>query len=589
MPQDLDIYELSNGKPVTSLAPFTLPTDEYRAAFEKDEVFLKYYTVRGDGFEVRTLTRREFWALTMKAASYLGHIGLEKGNRFIMGFTANNLYDLVFRLGASLTGCVPVTINWEADDNERVAYKTKLTNARLFLYDEGFASKLAELKSACPGVVFFEARQIEHLASLHSQVLPEVSFDDEKLIVFTSGTTGRPKGVSLLHRSYLANRLTFESFLGVAGGDKIDLLLVNPMHHTNSTALTDWGLRRPGTVIHLIQRYGGAYWKILGEIAREKRDRLITSLVARHIDFLENLAAESKLPLPESEIKSALKETEILIGSAPVGPTTVSRILRFAAHMPYVRFGSTETCLQVMGTPLSLSQDGTLKAFQAGWSHEYDGGETSGYYIGRPHFPFTRVKVVKSTDPESKDYFRECANGEPGYLVTQGANIMSGYVGNDAATKAAFREGWYIGLRDIGFTLKNESDGESDFYWMSRDSELLVRGGAKYAYEQIAEELSRVITRDFGLKPDDFKLAVVGLRLESEHEDTCCVTIELGETAKGARPLLEKGFIEVACKKVSKGARPHHLRFAPIPVSFKGAILYSDLQKEFQELLKPDD
>ncbi len=148
--------------------------------------------------------------------------------------------------------------------------------------------------------------------------------------------------------------------------------------------------------------------------------------------------------------------------------------------------------------------------------------------------------------------------------------------------------GWYTGLRDIGFTLKNGKDGELDFYWMSRDSELLIRGGAKYAYEQIAEELSRVLTRDFGLKSDEFKLAVVGLRLTSEHEDSCCVTIELGEAVKGVKPGLEQGFIEVASKKVSKGARPHHVRFAPIPVSFKGAILYSQLQKEFCELLKPE-
>ena len=87
---------------------------------------------------------------------------------------------------------------------------------------------------------------------------------------------------------------------------------------------------------------------------------------------------------------------------------------------------------------------------------------------------------------------------------------------------------------------------------------------------------------------DQFKLAVVGLRLESEHDDSCCVTIELDESARGIQKELEARFIEVASKKVSKGARPHYVRFARIPVSFKGAILYPEMQREFLKLLKPE-
>ena len=83
-------------------------------------------------------------------------------------------------------------------------------------------------------------------------------------------------------------------------------------------------------------------------------------------------------------------------------------------------------------------------------------------------------------------------------------------------------------------------------------------------------------------------MAVVGLRFESEHDDSCCVTIELDESARGVQKALESHFIEVASKKVSKGARPHYLRFARIPLSFKGAILYPEIQKEFLEFLKPE-
>ena len=134
--------------------------------------------------------------------------------------------------------------------------------------------------------------------------------------------------------------------------------------------------------------------------------------------------------------------------------------------------------------------------------------------------------------------------------------------------------------------MRNEGDGQLDYYWISRDSTLLIRGGANYAYDQVASELSRVLVEDFGLKPDQFKLAVVGLRLESEHEDSCCLTIELSAEVKDVEPQLKADFIETASRKVSKGARPDRIRFAPIPISFKGQILYPQLKQDFLDSLK---
>jgi len=383
---------------------------------------------------------------------------------------------------------------------------------------------------------------------------------------------------------------------GLSKGDRVvhcfshnslyDLVFRLAADHTNSTALSDWGMRRSGTKIHLLQRYSTVYWKVLVEIVRSKRDLLIAPVVSRHIDFLEALSAQSGLPVEEDKIKEALSQTDILIGSAPVGPTTVERILKFSNRLPNVRFGSTETCLQVMATPRTISKNELIKVFEAGWSHCYKGQKTVGYYIGREHPPFTRVKVVKSVDPEGEAYFQPCETGEPGYLITQGPNTMNYYVGDTEATKAVFREGWYIGLRDIVFALRNEQDGQLDYYWMSRDSELLIRGGANYAYDQVATELSKVLVEDFHLKAELFELAVVGLRVESEHEDSCCVTIELSKEAADIQPQLETNFVEKAYKKVSKGARPDYIRFAKIPLNFKGAVLVPELKQDFKESIE---
>lgn len=581
-----ELYDLTTGKPLTSLSPFASPLEEYQAAFEeRDHPFVNYYSF-GQGQVARSLTRGEFWDLAQSAAAHLQRAGIAPGNRVVHFFDANSLYDLVFRLAAVLLGCVPVTINWQADDNQRISYKATITDSKLLIYSRSLAKRVAELKPRLGNMPFLEAEEIERTKLAGAWTTPKLSWNDERIIVFTSGTTARPRGVILPHRSFLTDRLIFEDYFGMSPDAGLDLVIVNPLHHVNSTVLSDWGLRRSRAIVHLLERYTTPYWKILVDVAAHKRDWLVTALVSRHIDFLESLANESQLPVSEAEIKKTLCQTDILIGSAPVGPKTVANILRFSQRLPHVRFGATETCLETMATPTTMPPDELRAAFEAGWSHRYQGEEATGYYIGREHFPFTRLRVVKSIDPQASDYMKDCTIGEPGYLNTQGPNLMSGYVGDPKATAAVFREGWYTGLRDIVFTLTNRSDGKLDYYWMSRDSELLIRGGANYAYNQVAAELSRFVEANFHLEPTQFQLAVIGLRVESEHEDSCGVTIELSQEASPVKVELETSFLERAATTVTKGCRPDYLRLAPIPRSFKGAVLYPQLKQDYLNSLK---
>jgi acyl-CoA synthetase (AMP-forming)/AMP-acid ligase II len=262
----------------------------------------------------------------------------------------------------------------------------------------------------------------------------------------------------------------------------------------------------------------------------------------------------------------------------------VNNALKFSKHLPHVRFGSTEACLQVMAIPVTMTQEETMAAFVAGWNHHYRGEHTPGYYIGREHPPFTMVRIVKTVDPEKEGYMHPCEPGEPGYLITRGANLMSGYVGQEAAASAVFREGWYTGLRDIGFALPADT-GLFDYYWVGRDSAMLIRGGANYAYEQVAADLSRVLVEEFHLAPEQFSLAVVGLKIASEHEDSCCVTIELREEIPDRQEALTRDFLTTAARRAPKGSRPDYVRFGEIPRSFKGAILYPRLKEDYKKHL----
>lgn len=579
------LYGLSDGTDIVSRAGFSSPTDEYLAAFaDTDSPFLYHYKVVNDRVETQIFTRGKFLELARCGATCLIFHGVKKGDRVAHCFSENSSSDLILRLAEIMVGAVPVTINWQADNEERIIYKITASRARTVFYDEGFEEKIAGMRPALQEKTLLPIDLLTTLAPVTLADLAHLDYKDEKAIIFTSGTTGLPKGVLLSHRSYLANRLTFEGYFHLDPSIPLDLLMVNPLHHTNSSSLADWGMRRKNAVIHLVEQYSTRFWLILAAAEQKKRGMFLTSLVPRHFDFLENLSEQSRLPLDQAELAAALERTDILLGSAPVGATTVKNALRFCKRVPHVRFGSTETCLQVMAIPVTLSDEETMAAFQSGWQHCHRGEKAPGFYIGRPHFPFTRVRIVKAVDPGQDGYLCPCEPGQPGYLITQGANLMTGYVNQEEATRAVFRNHWYTGLRDVGFFLI-AADGQLDYYWLGRDSALLIRGGANYAYEQVAADLTKALSEELHLPVEQFKLAVVGLTIDSEHEDSCCVTIELNEQAALREHELAKDFIAAATRAVPKGSRPDYLRFGKIPCNFKGAILYPQLKKEFREYL----
>lgn len=536
----------------------------------------------------KELTRGQFWSLAKKAGSVIQKSGCKVENCFAHCFGSNHYYDLVLRLAAIMTGTIPVTINWQADTIDRIFYKIDLTECRLVVTDSCFSAEhLDSINKQFPRLPIFH---VDHLDRQEEIREDEFAFhiDPEftRIIVFTSGTTGQPKGVQLPYRAYQTNRSTFEQFLEIKPEDRFAVLVVNPLHHANSTAITDWAMRRPGSQIHLIERYSSDYWKILTHVVFRDYDRVVAPTVSRHFDFLENLDAQNSLPVEMERLKAAMEKTDFLIGSAPVGPTTIRRVQHYASQIPSVRFGSTETCLQIIGIPRHLWEKSKLRIFQRGWNHQVKGEPYPGYYIGRPHPPHTRARIVKSITPDDTGYMKDCDIGQPGYLITRGKNLMSGYVKDEEETRKVFHDGWYTGLKDICFVLINEEDGELDYYWVSRESTLLIRGGVNYSYDQINSELMDFVSNQYGLPEDSFDVSVVGLKVNSEHEDSCCVAIEMrDEEARKKIEEIEKTFKDLAKQHVSKGARPDYVLFGPIPRNFKGSVLVKELTAQFKQRL----
>lgn len=294
---------------MTAPKQFSPAFQEYASAFEmENEPFLFYYKVGHDHTISREkFTRKEFLSLARKAAGLLKINGCRKGHRILHCFGANDFNDLAFRLASSLIGTIPVTVNWQADPLARMIYKFEDTDATMVVHSPSFDSNLLHgLKSKNPNVPFLDTHKLEKQKEIaEDEYLGEIDTDFTKIIIYTSGTTGNPKGVELTYRNYSTNRDTFEQMLEIKEKDRFAVLIVNPMHHTNSTAITDWALRRPGSHIHLIERYSSKYWKILKDVADEGYDRIVAPTVSRHFDFLETLSTTKNLDIDMGKLKKS--------------------------------------------------------------------------------------------------------------------------------------------------------------------------------------------------------------------------------------------------------------------------------------------
>lgn len=538
----------------------------------------------GDGPGPRCFTRGDFLQMSFRAAGVIARMGLKPGDRFLNGFGRNSPVDLAFRLGAAITGVTPVTLNWQADNQERAAFKANLSSSRLMLIDHLIPEALiSAVRGHNPAIMTYDTGKIENEPI--PEVLPEIEEPGElkeKIIIFTSGTTGDPKGVVLSWGNFETNASALRQMFHKIRKDPMSLFLVNPFHHTNSTALSDWFLREPGAVIHMFPRYTTPYWSILAEVAEKAEGLVIAPCVSRHFDFLEELASRGGLPVSEEKLRKGLSRVSFLMGSSPVGPATVERVIRWTGHPPLVRFGSTETCLQVVGTPAGMDEVNVMKAFRAGWERD----PSPGFYIGRPHLPYTDAMVVKSITHGEKGFMEPCGPGEEGYIVASGKNIMKGYLRNPVATSEVLHDGWYLGFGDIGFRLVNPEDGEDDLYWLGRDSSLVIKGGANYSSDQISAELAAFLRERYCLEEGSFDIAVVGLRIESEHDDSCCVMMDVSRISNTLREEIAATFITEAAKVVTKGSRPDHLLFGDIPRNFKGGVSIRELKRKWTEGMK---
>ena len=267
---------------------------------------------------------------------------------------------------------------------------------------------------------------------VRSDSYPDVIYDPETILalVYTSGTTGRPKGVVLTHANVLANVHYFNYWMPYREGSVY--LHAAPMFHILDLPFMFAAPAFGACQVTIPKFSPGSFCET---VERERVSR--TVLVPTMINLLTQFSE-----LKEHDLTSL---EHLAYGGSPMAPELVQRTREVLPNLKLVQ-------------GYGLSETGFLTGLQ---DHEHT--EDKLMSCGRT-CPGIDVRVVDESG-------KEVGAGHPGELVARGANVMRGYWNNPEQTTRAFRDGLFR-TGDVGY-----QDADGYFYILDRLKDMIVTGG----------------------------------------------------------------------------------------------------------------
>ncbi|MBI5457275.1 acyl--CoA ligase [Candidatus Kaiserbacteria bacterium] len=394
------------------------------------------------GSVTERLTYQELSRLLESAAAELKGLGLQKGDRIALAFR-NSPALLIWSWAAWASGIVTVPMDTKRDTPELYEYKINLNKAKVLILERGIqAVKL-------PGVRI--KVHTEFGPASDAAVVWENGLAHQALVLFTSGTTGHPKGAMLSLENLLVNADGIREWLRITSEDTF---LVNlPLHHINSTTFCLSTLLAGGTIAIPPNYSNSNFWQQMA-----KTGATVTSIVQSIL--FDQVSREKEF----QAVKSQIKLDRIQIGSAPVVTHTVQEFRKKFGIAVYQGYGQTETALRVTGVPMDTSEELYEKLVE----------ENS---IGSP-MPWADLQI---SDDEGK-FLKEGGEGE---LVVKGPAIMEGYLGREPA----FRDGYFL-TGDIGYY--TEIEGRKFYYLKGRKKEIIIKGGVNVSPVAVENALKKI-------------------------------------------------------------------------------------------------
>ncbi len=409
------------------------------------------------GYRIERWSYQYLWEFSERLATYLRGKGLQHGDCVIL-WAPNmpewvGLYFGCLRAGITL---VPLDVRSTPDFVDKVKEKTSASYL--------FVSQISQDQGSKFGIPmqYLEdlPQELDGVSSDSS--LPAPAEEDIAEVMFTSGTTGEPKGVILTHRNIVSNVLASAQVISIASDSRV-LSLLPLSHMLEQSAELMTLLKFGATVVYPASRQPTVIFRTL------KEQRITTIVLAPQILQLFWNAIEREVNKQGRE-----QVWQSLLRIASRLPMKLRRLLFRSVHrqlggcLQFVICGGAyldpklEHCWELLGIPV-LQGYGTTEAA-----------------------PIVTVNSLKQRRLDSVGKVlpgQDISIAADGEVLIRGANVTPGYWQDPEATAAAFEEGWYR-TGDLGYL-----DNEGYLYLQGRKKDMIALASGMNVYAQDVEKV----------------------------------------------------------------------------------------------------
>jgi acyl-CoA synthetase (AMP-forming)/AMP-acid ligase II len=465
-------------------------------------------------------------ARTNQLAHVLLSRGLAPGDRVgvLMGNTP--LHAAAY-FACAKVGCIFVALNWRLTVAE-LAYQLADSGASAVLYGAELAQLVEPLGEQFPRIrwIDLDSRELHLALASASAHEPPIgaSLDDPLYMMYTSGTTGRPKGAVMSHRANIAWLNCMLATSDVRLGDR--QITVAPLFHIAGLGMLMAAAARGMTTVLVRQFEPGLMWDLIG---REKVTCLLG--VPAILNFM--------YAHPKRQTADTSTLRWIVCGAAPVPVSLIQGYAAMGIEVHQV-YGLTEThggiCLI---TP-----------------------EYARHKVGSTGLPYFGIEV-RVVDKAGADV----PPGIPGEVITRGPHLISGYWNQPEATKEAIRDGWFY-TGDIA-----EVDADGFIYIKDRSKDMIISGGENVYPAEVEEVLhGHPAVRDVG---------VIGQPSAKWGESACAVIVK-DPAWTGSDEELAAALREYVQERLARYKQPKSYQFIDLlPRNPSGKILKRVLREQF--------
>jgi acyl-CoA synthetase (AMP-forming)/AMP-acid ligase II len=428
-------------------------------------------------------------------------------------------------LGIMYGGYLATAINLVAG-NDTISYVLSHSRTRLVLAQQetqSIIAKALETHDTPPPTVLVDDGFWDTVEG--ERDLPRIDHHDDGLLMYTSGTTGRPKGVVLRQSSVIAGGVNAVLAHHLTASDRA--LCVLPLYHINGLCVTILGpLVSGGSVVVPPKFSVSSFWPTI-------RDQECTwfSVVPTQISYLlHDVENSSSNPADIPGLRFGRS------ASAPLSPD-VHEAFETKFKLPIIEtMGLTETAAQILSNPLP---PGTRK-------------------IGSPGVPVGNEVMI------ADDKQREVPAGVEGEVLVRGPNVMRIYLDNPEATAASLTPDAWLRTGDLG-----RMDEDGYVFITGRLKELIIKGGENIAPREVDEALYA--------HPDVIEAAAFACACKRYGQ-----RIEAGVALSAGSDLREQDLIALCNSKIGAFKSPDRIHFMDeLPKGPSGKIQRIKLQEIF--------